>query len=61
VALSGGLPTPADYAASAAALAQQQTQQNQCNHHIRKGWAHIINQSIDDPKSAESQIEGTRY
>jgi len=60
-ALSSGLPTPADYAARAAAFEQQRNQQNQPSHIITEGWAHVINQSIDDPESAENLIEGAKH
>jgi len=31
---------------------------NQPNHIITEGWAHVVNQSIDDPQSAEDLIAG---
>jgi len=33
---------------------------NQPNHIINEGWAHVINQSIDDPPSAEDLIAGAK-
>ena len=34
---------------------------NQPNHIITEGWTHVINQSIDDPESAENLIEGAKH
>ena len=47
-------PTPTEYAA------RRQSLPGQPNHIITEGWAHVTNQSIDDPQSAEDLIEGAK-
>jgi len=47
-------PSPAEYAA------RRQSLPGQPNHIITETWAHVINQSIDDPQLAEDIIEGAK-
>ena len=45
-------PSPAEYAV------RRQSLPGESNHIIIEDWAHVINQSIDDPQSAEDLIAG---
>jgi len=54
------IPSPTEYSAAARAATQQQQHPSQPNHIIMEGWAHVINQSIDDPQAAEDLIPGAK-
>jgi len=54
------IPSPQEYSAAARTAAQQQQASGQPNHIITEGWAHVINQSIDDPQAADDLIQGAK-